>query len=87
MTTPTPAAEPVVDPDAEPVEPTEEVDDLEPDDTDTDPEGAEQLGDPGKKAEPVEPTEEVDDLEPDAPTPTRKAPSSSATRARRPWTP
>ena len=50
MTTPTPAAEPVVDPDAEPVEPTEEVDDLEPDDTDTDPEGAEQLGDPGKKA-------------------------------------
>ena len=50
MTTPTPAAEPVVDPDAEPVEPTEEVDDLEPDDTDTDPEGAEPLGDPGKKA-------------------------------------
>ena len=50
MTTPTPAAEPVVDPDAEPVEPTEEVDDLEPDDTDTDPEGAEQLGDPGKNA-------------------------------------
>ena len=50
MTTPTPAAEPVVDPDAEPVEPTEEVDDLEPDDTDTDPEGAEQLGDPGQKA-------------------------------------
>ncbi|MEU5394522.1 hypothetical protein [Streptomyces tibetensis] len=50
MTTPTPAAEPVVDPAAEPVEPTEEVDDLEPDDTDTDPEGAEQLGDPGKKA-------------------------------------
>ena len=50
MTTPTPAAEPVVDPDAEPVEPTEEVDDLEPDDTDTDPEGAELLGDPGKTA-------------------------------------
>ena len=50
MTTPTPAAEPVVDPAAEPVEPAEEVDDLEPDDTDTDPEGAEQLGDPGKKA-------------------------------------
>jgi hypothetical protein len=50
MTTPTPAAEPAVDPAAEPVEPTEEVDDLESDDTDTDPEGAEQLGDPGKKA-------------------------------------
>ncbi|MFC9949200.1 hypothetical protein ACFVIN_01305 [Streptomyces prasinus] len=50
MTTPTPAAEPDVDPAAEPVEPTEEVDGLEPDDTDADPEGADQLGDPGKKA-------------------------------------
>ncbi|MFJ4617417.1 hypothetical protein [Streptomyces sp. NPDC088812] len=53
MTTPTPAAEPAVDDDldpaADPVEPdadgTTDVDD-----TDADPAGADQLGDPGKKA-------------------------------------
>lgn len=50
MTTLNPAAEPDVDPAAEPVEPTEVDDALEPDDTDADPEGADQLGDPGKKA-------------------------------------
>jgi hypothetical protein len=50
MSTPTPAVEPVVDPAEEPVEPLEEQDVPEVDDTDTDPEGAEQLGDPGKKA-------------------------------------
>ena len=50
MTTPTPAVEPAVDPAEEPVEPLEETDAPEVDDTDTDPDGAEQLGDPGKKA-------------------------------------
>ena len=50
MTTPTPAVEPAVDPAEEPVEPLEETDVPEVDDTDTDPEGADQLGDPGKKA-------------------------------------
>jgi hypothetical protein len=50
MSTPVSAAEPVVDPAEEPVEALEESDVPEVDDTDADPEGAEQLGDPGKKA-------------------------------------
>jgi hypothetical protein len=52
MTTPspvTPAAEPATDPAAEPVEPNELDDTLDPD-NEADPEGADQLGDPGKKA-------------------------------------
>ena len=56
MSTPTPAvtdAEPTTDPAADPAEPTETDDALEPDadgNVDDDPEGADQLGDPGKKA-------------------------------------
>lgn len=56
MSTPTPApadAEPTEDPAVDPAEPTEPDDATEPDDdgnVDADPEGADQLGDPGKKA-------------------------------------
>lgn len=54
MTTPAPAAEPTVDDDldpaAEPVEPDDAIDPAAGDDGDADPEGADQLGDPGKKA-------------------------------------
>lgn len=55
MSTPTPAeptVEPDADPAAEPVEPTDAGDtpEVDVDDTDADPEGADQLGDPGKKA-------------------------------------
>ncbi|PSK47969.1 hypothetical protein B0E38_06446 [Streptomyces sp. 111WW2] len=56
MTTPTPAApaaDDVLDPAAEPAEPAEPDDALDTtdvDDGDTDPDGADQLGDPGKKA-------------------------------------
>lgn len=54
MTTPTPAVEPAVDDDldpaADPAEPGDAVDPAAVDDTDADPEGADQLGDPGKKA-------------------------------------
>jgi len=56
MSTPTPAvtdAEPTEDPAVDPAEPTEVDDALDPDadgNVDDDPEGADQLGDPGKKA-------------------------------------
>lgn len=54
MTTPAPAVEPAVDDDldpaADPVEPDDAVDPAAVDDSDADPEGADQLGDPGKKA-------------------------------------
>jgi hypothetical protein len=53
MSTPTPAepaADPAPDLEAEPVEPDETDPTAEPGDGDTDPEGADQLGDPGKKA-------------------------------------
>jgi hypothetical protein len=53
MTTPTPAApaaDDALDPAAEPVEPDDALDPTDVDDGDADPEGADQLGDPGKKA-------------------------------------
>ncbi|MFJ9662823.1 hypothetical protein ACIRPR_33350 [Streptomyces griseoflavus] len=54
MTTPAPAAEPTVDDDldpaADPAEPDDALDPAAVDDGDGDPEGADQLGDPGKKA-------------------------------------
>ncbi|MGX1512230.1 hypothetical protein [Streptomyces collinus] len=53
MTTPTPAApaaDPDLEPEAEPVEPDDALDPADVDDGDADPEGADQLGDPGKKA-------------------------------------
>ena len=49
MSTPVPA-EPTTDPAAEPLEPAELEDDVDPADDDKDPEGADSLGDPGKKA-------------------------------------
>ncbi len=49
MSTP-PPAEPTTDPAAEPIEPEEVEDDVDLVDDDTDPEGTDSLGDPGKKA-------------------------------------
>ncbi|MFJ2949125.1 hypothetical protein ACIO8H_16075 [Streptomyces sp. NPDC087226] len=53
MTTPTPAVEPAVDDDLDPAADPVQPDDVDPaaaDDSDADPDGADQLGDPGKKA-------------------------------------
>lgn len=54
MTTPTPAVpaadDDVLDPAAEPAEPDDALDTTDVDDGDADPDGADQLGDPGKKA-------------------------------------